>query len=1120
MKHEKITPDSVNDAACVIDNDDTGQNDGPDLNDAYISGKATPAFDALLERPVTILIGQLYGARDRRNTPDEGWKQNTLTFGDFIKGYPAKGTAAAFGLSRHPEAKRKEGAAIVLGSSIGGARKATAMDTMYLMGLDVDSGAKLDDVLDVIETLGLACFAHTSFNHGKSGIELKRDDVLRKLKISTDPTLDQVKEYLRHHSKDRYDESFINSVSIRAAKKQVKAGVVIVLDTEPLDKFRLFFPLAEPIKIIDQGATHQGALDDWESAVTGLASEVLGVNFDTSCTDPSRLFYSARHPASAGDEWGSYIIQGEPLDYAAIPRVKKADYNAGRAGNAFMQAGGGVGQERPRVILDSGRDLTAWHSMTGKNRLMLADLLETNCPDKIRSAGGERSGHVHTECPFEHEHTNEGGTGTMAINCIDNENGYWTWFCKHDACQGRHKTELLAEAINRGWFDESALDGDDLLPLDDEAQAEADALAEAVALEMETGTTVAEIAADAATRWNADTTGKEIAEHFAKRIAAGTDESVLNKDKDVIVAATSFGKLDVNKIIRQERGKHSEREKAKVRDEASEKAARDLKAGIVPDACWTDKHDFSWQKNYAGMVIDAKNTEGSNPFVYTNGNVLARVSIDRKTGSAEIVDLSTEALVTFLSDHGNFMVEQGAEGDTRQIACPTQISVQLIHEWEKTRYPELEGIIPAPQFAEDGTLVLVPGYHKGSGLFYAPPTGFEVADVPDKPTPDDVNAAVDLWRNLYADFPFEGMTRNKIMAGDESADFAHLIGLALTTPARDLMGASAVTPAFLATKPAPGTGATLMLQILQMILFGSTMIDPPATNDDELHKTVFADLIAGKPMKVWDNVETVGGSVYPALLTAPAYSGRVLGLTLTKTVRNRMSVAFTGNNPEFTKELRRRVVLCRLDAKMEKPEERGPESFKHPNVLDHARDHRAKYYHALLVMIQNWIAQDYPQAAKKRTLASYENWSEDIGGILAAAGIHGFLGNRDKVQEYTSGGGDDDPLRDLVECWLAATMKGVDENPRVCREGMLCKTNQGSNGNIGLIDVAAVGELELPVKLSRHASDAFGYDSAAFGRFVGKGIGRVFEIDGKKWAIEKGAKTKQGVPWSLVAVTA
>lgn len=84
----------------------------------------------------------------------------------------------------------------------------------------------------------------------------------------------------------------------------------------------------------------------------------------------------------------------------------------------------------------------------------------------------EAQGRVHVECPYESEHSKEGGTATMVVNAIDSQLGYWTWFCKHDACQGRHKLGFLEEALRQGWFSEELLSeespymmpgGDDLL---------------------------------------------------------------------------------------------------------------------------------------------------------------------------------------------------------------------------------------------------------------------------------------------------------------------------------------------------------------------------------------------------------------------------------------------------------------------------------------------------------------------------------------------------------------------------------------------------------------------------------------------------------------------------------
>lgn len=439
------------------------------VNDAVQLGIETPAYEAILEQPATLLTGVLWGERDRRNTQDGAWKPVTMPWVNWIIGGEDSKNAPAWGFSRHPVRKDKEGSCIVLGSSIGQARKAKAMDTMYAMGLDIDAGFPLDAMLDKLEALGLFCLVYTTHSHGRRGLQLKHDDVIRKLKIKpSELTLGKVQEYLRSHDKNRYEESFIEAITIKTAKKQVKEGLVIDLSTPPLDKYRLIFPLAEPVKLMDLAPTEAEYLAVWEDKITGLARETLGVHFDTSATDPSRLFYTGRHPKDVED-WYCAVVRGDPLRFEAVPLVKKSAYlNTRKAANLNpFEIGGGVGEEgdRPALALTpSGASLNDWHSKA-KDRFNMANLLEDLCSDRLRPASNAQ-GQVHIECPFESAHTTEGGTGCDARNALDSTSGFWTWGCHHDACQGRHKLAFLEEALRQNWFDEDQLFGDSVYLMD------------------------------------------------------------------------------------------------------------------------------------------------------------------------------------------------------------------------------------------------------------------------------------------------------------------------------------------------------------------------------------------------------------------------------------------------------------------------------------------------------------------------------------------------------------------------------------------------------------------------------------------------------------------------------
>ena len=104
------------------------------------------------------------------------------------------------------------------------------------------------------------------------------------------------------------------------------------------------------------------------------------------------------------------------------------------------------------------------------------------------------------------------------------------------------------------------------------------------------------------------------------------------------------------------------------------------------------------------------------------------------------------------------------------------------------------------------------------------------------------------------------------------------------------------------------------------------------------------------------------------------------------TVENRMIWMATGNNLTLSSELRRRTVEIRLDAKMERPEERT--GFRHPDLKAWTRANRPALVYSCLVIIRNWFALGRGVMPLKLAY-SFENWSRIIGGVLAAAQIEG-----------------------------------------------------------------------------------------------------------------------------------
>lgn len=964
------------------------------LNQAELIGEEPEGFADFLNRDATLMIGEMWGARDRRNTPDEKWTNTSMPWLQWIVGFDKTANSHAWGFSRHAEAKDKAGGCMVLGSSVGGARKAKAMDTMFAMGLDVDSGATLDSVIDKIEELGLLCFVHTSYNHRKQGIALKRDEVLRKLGITREPTMDDIRQYLHEHDKNRYEQAFIAGISIKKQKHLTPDGVKILLDTPPLEKFRLIFPLAEPVKIIDLAQTHQEALDLWEAKITGLARNMLGVHFDVACTDPSRLFYLARHPK--GSDFRSAILKGTPLRFEDVKPMKKTAYTSNRDGDAFAMAGGAMDGDRPPLCMTpKGRSLNDWHNQY-KDRFLLANLLEDMCSDKIRHAGNEATGHVHVECPFEHEHSSDGGTATMAVNCIDSQTGYWTIFCRHDACQGRHKLQFVEEMLRAGWFDEELLFDMDEGYLLEAADEEEDPRATVEAL----------LSRAAALDDPTDAEIKALLTQAHAQIGV-IGETGKRKVLDAIVVNAGLGKREVDRLWKEVAGKKRAADKAQERETS---------APIVNEWHFMEMCEYGERRIH--------DTNRADPRVFHSGHDLGAIR-ESSRGDHGFRVFNREAFANHLNTVARFFLAR-VDGDKRTlrgVSAPQDV-VNHLFAADRQEYPALRGLVTTPIFTQDGSLLTEPGYDWSSQLYYQPDPRMSIPEVSTTPTKDEVFEAKRLLtQEILADFMLDGMDRaeviRKVLCCEEvngelcplpgaepesTPSLAHAVVMALFPFVRDMIAGNA--PGIAIDKQKPGAGAGKLEATMSMIFAGSgtPALALPATGE-EMTKVLLAALRTGRPNLFFDNINhSVDSGELASAMTAPVYEARILGSSETAQIEVRSQWVIAGNKLQLSDELIRRFCLIYLDPRTATPESRT--GFRHPEIEDWVRENRGRLVWACLTLVRNYLASGKPSGVRDK--GSYSQWARVMGGILEAAGIRGFLENEAAMKARSSSS--EDPL--------------------------------------------------------------------------------------------------------------
>ncbi len=147
-------------------------------------------------------------------------------------------------------------------------------------------------------------------------------------------------------------------------------------------------------------------------------------------------------------------------------------------------------------------------------------------------------------------------------------------------------------------------------------------------------------------------------------------------------------------------------------------------------------------------------------------------------------------------------------------------------------------------------------------------------------------------------------------------------------------------------------------------------------------------------------------------LTSPIWLDRLMGLSQMANVRNNAIWTATANNPTLSDEIERRCIYIHLDPKTEKPENRT--GFRHERILHWALDNRKDLLNAALILCRYWASQGLPRS--KHVLASFEEWSSLVGGLLESIGEGDeFMNNRDIYQGRTDM--ENREWRAFIEIW-------------------------------------------------------------------------------------------------------
>ena len=530
------------------------------------------------------------------------------------------------------------------------------------------------------------------------------------------------------------------------------------------------------------------------------------------------------------------------------------------------------------------------------------------------------------------------------------------------------------------------------------------------------------------------------------------------------------------------------------------KSEREAIVDSLDQSCYSDndiREDADEKWEFAEIIVTGRRlrekseasllalTRANSPAsIFVRRGELVHVAVD-ESGRSNIRSIQPNYLRGRLERAANYY--RDGKGGLVPIPPPMDIVHDILSfqaaDWQ---FSPLETLTEVPLLRPDGTILALPGYDRATKTVYVPAKDLRIPTINDRPSRDDVTDAMSELDEALSEFPFA-----------DPSSRANTLGLLLTPVVR--VAIDGRVPLALIDAPQPGTGKSLLATIVAVIATGrdADMMSAPQ-DEDEWRKAITANLYSGTSIVIYDDLHSVLHSASLArVLTAPQWSDRMLGSTRTLNLPQLVTWIATGNNIRLGGDLARRCYWIRLDAEMSRPWTR--DRFRHPNLMAWARKHRGKLLAALLTIARAWFAAGRPASDVPR-IGGFQEWADMVGGMLAHAGVHGFLGNVAELYEQA------DDTSTQWEGFLFALREFFGENSFTVAELL-----QGMQSRL---------KEHLPEELAA----AWGNDNvpsnglrAKLGKALRKRIGTRYGTDGLH-LLRSGTESRGGcVRWTVVA---
>jgi hypothetical protein len=395
--------------------------------------------------------------------------------------------------------------------------------------------------------------------------------------------------------------------------------------------------------------------------------------------------------------------------------------------------------------------------------------------------------------------------------------------------------------------------------------------------------------------------------------------------------------------------------------------------------------------------------------LYQRGSFIVKPAEQRLHVSGEpcryLLPMTVDGMRDYFTRSARFLYrDRRAKTGSMADACSYEIARGYLSREGERNLPVLEGISSVPLIRADGSILDVPGYDPRSGMIFEPGS-MRYPSMSHTPTKQDALEALRILKGYIQYFPFvpQADDEGKVTGLFPSRSVA-LSGFLTAIHRRTLVS----SPLHGFSAPGAGHGKGLLADAISTVLTGDTAAPITYTrSEEENEKRLGAQLIGDPQMIFFDNVTySLEGDFLNMMLTQRSAQTRILGRSKTVRVLTNTFVCATGINLAVTGSggMRRRMVLCEIDAKTDHPEYR---KFPGPPLLEAVSADRAKIVIAILTILRAWRLARESAGIDVHPLGGFEDWSAYVRKALIWLGEADPCATIEKLQLV-------DSVRDLT----------------------------------------------------------------------------------------------------------